>query len=97
MIHPAGYAIAMMWTFAVGDGATRYLVAAHLDAHSSMALVATEGFTVARWRSGHEPAVCRGQWISPMADLRFVVDGHTFELDVVEEERLVKQVSRQWH
>jgi len=58
-----------LWKFPAGGGATRYLVVAHLDVYSSVALVAPAGFTVARWWAGPEPEIVRGQWISPMDDL----------------------------
>jgi len=86
-----------MWSFPAGAGATRYFVAAHLDAHSSVALVAPEGFVVARWRSGDEPAMIRGQWISPMSDLDGVVDGEEYELDVQREEQLMERERLRLH
>jgi hypothetical protein len=83
-----------MWTFPAGAGTTRYLVAAHLDALSTVALVASEGFAVARWRAGPEPQLVRGQWISPMSDLRLVLDGRALELDIVAEDQLVETLAR---
>jgi hypothetical protein len=85
-----------MWTFPAGGATTRYVVVAHLDAHSSVALVAPEGFTVARWYSGDEPRVVRGQWISPMGDLRLVLAGEAFELDLADEEWRVEAVAQDW-
>ena len=83
-----------MWTFPAGGGTTRYLVAAHLDALSAIALVASEGFTVARWRAGPEPQLVRGQWISPMNDLRLVLDGQALEFDILAEDQLVETIAR---
>ena len=67
---------------------------ANLEAHSSIALEAAEGFTVARWRAGPEPRIVRGQWISPMDDLRLILDGNALPLDIAAEERLVQDRSR---
>ena len=83
-----------MWTFPAGGGTTRYLVAAHLDALSAVALVASEGFVVARWCTGPEPQLVRGQWISPMSDLRLVLDGGSFELNTAAEDELVETLAR---
>lgn len=69
-------------------------MAAHLDALSTVALVASEGFVVARWCAGPEPQLVRGQWISPMSDLRLVLDGRALKLDIVAEDELVETLAR---
>ena len=86
----------MMWTVPAGAGATRYVVVAHLDASSSVALVAPEGFTVARWRTGPTAQLVRGQWISPMNDLRLVLKGDARPVDVRAEEQMVRDQCRAW-
>ena len=85
-----------LWKFPAGAGTTRYLVVAHLDAYSSVSLVAPAGFTVARWWSGAEPEVVRGQWISPMDDLEMVVSGDALELDLAQESDLVDRECQRW-
>jgi hypothetical protein len=84
------------WTFAAGGGTTRHLVVAHLEADSSVALVAPEGFVVARWHAGPEARIVRGQWISPIARLRPVVDGQVADLDIDAEEQLVDAQRARW-
>ncbi len=88
--------VVKLWKFPAGASTTRYLLVAHLDAQSSVALVAPAGFTVARWCSGAEPAIVRGQWISPMDDLDAVVSGDALELDLAEESDLVDREWRRW-
>jgi len=85
-----------MWKFPAGAGTTRYLVVAHLEAHSSISLVAPAGFTVARWWSGSEPMIVRGQWISPMSDLDAVVTGDALELDLADEDAVIERECRRW-
>ena len=82
----------MLWRIRSGTSTWRYLVAAKLRARSSVALVAPEGFIVARWHSGDVPTVVRGEWVSPMDDLRLkVLHGRALTLDVEAEQRLAEQ------
>lgn len=81
----------MMWRFGTGSGYWRYLASAHLPAHSMMALVAPEGYVVARWYSGTEAEIVRGQWISPMGDLQLKALGTVLPLDAEAEEHAVQQ------
>jgi len=67
---------------------------AHLGVGSSISLVAPDGFTVAKWISGSEARVVRGQWISPMHDLDVVIVGDWLELDIGEETELMELARR---
>src|SRR4051812_19779927 len=84
-----------LWTIA-GQGITRYVAAARLCAHSSIRLVEPSGFTVARWCSGDDVEIVRGQWISTSPDLRLVLDGSAMTLDVAAEEAIVEGLCRRW-
>src|SRR4051794_3806944 len=84
-----------LWTFAC-SGITRYVVAARLCPHSSVGLVEPSGFVVARWRSGDDVEVVRGQWVSTLSDLRLVLHGSTLPLDVAAEEAIVEDLRRRW-
>jgi hypothetical protein len=84
-----------MWLFPAG-GTTRYVVAAHLAAHSSISLVEPCGFSAIRWSTHERAEIVRGRWISTSPDLRLVLDGNALPLDLAAEERLLEGLCQKW-